>query len=186
MQGEPKELIKGCLHLDRTSGYMEAKKLLKEKYGDPYKISNTYIKKINEWRYIRSGDELASDRLSIFLGQCRSAMSTLTFLSILNHPHNLQNMVSKLPFPLQDRWRREANKRRLASGTIPMFDDFVNFVNTKQEMPRIQSSREKPFVAWMAHPIDPIATTKAEVARRLRLTGTDLAPCITSPITQLM
>ena len=134
LQGEPKELIKGCLHLDRNSGYIEAKKLLKEKYGDPYKISNAYIKKINEWPYIRSGDELALDRLSIFLDQCRSAMSTLTFLSILNHPHNLQSMVSKLPFSLQDRWRREANKRRLARGTIPTFDDFVNFVNTEAEI----------------------------------------------------
>ena len=130
LQGEPKELIKGCLHLDRNSGYIEAKKLVQEKYGDPYKILNAYIKKINEWPYIRSGDELALDRLSIFLGQCRSAMSTLTFLSILNHSHNLQSMVSKLPFPLQDRWRREANKRRLARGTIPTFDDFVTFVNT--------------------------------------------------------
>ena len=102
LQGEPKELIKGCLHLNRNSGYMEAKKLLEEKYGDPYKISNAYIKKINEWPYIQSGDELALDRLSIFLGQCRSAMLTLTFLSILNHPHNLQSMVSKLPCPLQD------------------------------------------------------------------------------------
>ena len=134
LQGEPKELIKGCLHLDRNSGYIEAKKLLKEKYGDPYKISNAYIKKINEWPYIRSGDELALDRLSIFLDQCRSAMSTLTFLSILDHPHNLQSMVSKLPFSLQDRWRREANKRRLARGTIPTFDDFVNFVNTEAEI----------------------------------------------------
>ena len=131
LQGEPKELIKGCLHLDRNSGFMEAKKLLNERYGDPYRVSNAYIKKINEWPYIRSGDELALNRLSIFLGQCRSAMSTLTFLSILNHPHNLQSMVSKLPFALQDRWRREANKSRLASGAIPTFDDFVNFVNTE-------------------------------------------------------
>ena len=110
---------------------MEAKKLLKEKYGDPYKISNAYIKKINEWPYIRSEDELALDRLSIFLSQCWSAMSTPTYLSILNHPHNLQSMVSRLPFQLQDRWQREANNRRLASGTIPTFDDFVNFVNTE-------------------------------------------------------
>ena len=96
LQGELKELIKGCLHLDRNSGYFEAKKLLKEKYGDPYKTSNAYIKKINKWLHIRSGDELELDRLSIFLGQCRSVMSTLTFLSIPNHPHNLQSMVSKL------------------------------------------------------------------------------------------
>ena len=149
LQGEPKELIKGCLHLDRNSGYMEAKKLLKEKYGDPYKVSNVYIKKIIECPCIRSGNELASDRLSIFHGQCRSAMSTLTFLSILNHPHYLQSMVSKLSFPLQERWRREANKRRLASGIIPTFDDFVNFVNTeavfsREALRRLDGSSDRP------------------------------------------
>ena len=103
LQGEQKELIKGCLHLDRNSGYLDAKKLLKGKNGDPYKISNAYTKKINEWPYMWSVHELTLDRLCIFLGQCQSAMSTLTVLSILNHPHNLQSMVSKLPFPLQDR-----------------------------------------------------------------------------------
>ena len=58
-------------------------------------------------------------------------MSTLTYLSILNHNHNLQSMVTKLPFTLQDRWRREANKRRVAGGVIPSFADFVNFVNAE-------------------------------------------------------
>jgi len=131
LQGEPKKLIKGCLHLDRHSGYLEAKRLLKDKYGDPYKISNAYIKKINEWPYIRAGDEPALDRFSTFLTQCRSAISSLTFLSILNHPHNLQSMVTKLPLPLQDRWRREANKMRVARGAIPAFADFVDFVNAE-------------------------------------------------------
>ena len=58
-------------------------------------------------------------------------MSTLTYLSILNHPHNLQSVVTKFPFTLQDRWRREANKKRVAGGVIPSFADFVNFVNTE-------------------------------------------------------
>ena len=111
---EPKDLIKGCLHLDRHSGYLEAKRLLNEKYGDPYKISNAYLKEINEWPCIRPGDELTLGRFSIFLNKRRSAMSTpTTYQSIFNHPHNLQSMVTKLPFTLQDRWRREANKRRV-------------------------------------------------------------------------
>ncbi|KAK2564317.1 hypothetical protein P5673_012576 [Acropora cervicornis] len=32
LEGEPRELIKGCLHLDKLNGYLEAKKLLSEKY----------------------------------------------------------------------------------------------------------------------------------------------------------
>ena len=43
LHGEPKDLIKGYLHLDRHGGYLEAKKLLNEKYGDRYKISNAYL-----------------------------------------------------------------------------------------------------------------------------------------------
>ena len=60
-QGEPKELLKGCPHLYRNSGCIEAKKLPKEKYADPYKISNAYNKKINEWPCVQLGDDLALD-----------------------------------------------------------------------------------------------------------------------------
>jgi len=155
LRGEPKDLSKGCLHLERHSGYLEAKRLLKEKYGDPYKISKAYLK-INEWPCIRPGDEVALDRFSIFLSQCRSAISTLTFLSILNHPHNLQRMVTKLPFTLQDRWRRAANKTRVARGVIPSFADFINFVNaeagiatdpvfSREALRRLEGSSDQPY-----------------------------------------
>ena len=42
LESEPKDLIKGCLHVDANKGYLEAKRLLQEKYGDPCKISNAY------------------------------------------------------------------------------------------------------------------------------------------------
>ena len=44
LEGEPKELIKGCMYKDANVGYPEAKSLLKEKYGDKYKISQEYMK----------------------------------------------------------------------------------------------------------------------------------------------
>ena len=131
LEGEQRELIKGCLHLDRLNGYLEAKKLLSKKYGDPYKLSNAYNKKINEWPCIRPGDDLALDRFSTFLVQCQSAMTSLPFLTILSHPHNMQSMVKMLPFPLQDRWRREANRWRVSRQTIPAFAEFVAFVKSE-------------------------------------------------------
>ena len=93
----PNELIKGSLHQDRDNGYLELKMLIKEKYGDPYRISNVYLNKINEWPTIRTGDEQALDKFFVFLTQCRGAITKLTFLSILSHPHNLQSMVALLP-----------------------------------------------------------------------------------------
>ena len=70
------------------------KMLLREKYGDPYRISNVYLKKINEWPTIWTGDEQALNKFSVFLTQRRGAITKLTFLSILNHPLNLQSMVA--------------------------------------------------------------------------------------------
>ena len=93
LEGEPRESIKGCLHLDKLNGYLEAKKLLSEKYGESYKISIAYIKKINEWPCIRPGYDLAFNRFSSFIVQCQSAMNSLPFLTILSHPHNMQSMV---------------------------------------------------------------------------------------------
>ena len=129
LQGEPKEDVFTWIETVATSklrSFLRRSTAILTRYQ-----MHTLRRLMSDRPHIRSGDELVLDRLPIFHGQCRSAMSTLTFLSILNQPHNLQSMVSKFPFPLQDRWRRETNKRRLGSGTIPAFDDFVNFVNTE-------------------------------------------------------
>ena len=119
LEGERKELIKGCLHLHSQNGYAEAMKLLFEMYGDRYKIANAYIKKVNDWPCISQGDDQALDRFATFLTQCLSAMSELTFLSILDHPHNNQTMVRKLLLSLQDRWRRESSRHGVAGSITP-------------------------------------------------------------------
>ena len=175
-------------HLDGDSGYLEAKRLLNEKYGDPYQISNAYFKKINGWPFIRPGDELALDRFSIFLSPSRSAMRTLTCLSILNHPQNLQSMVTKLPFTLQDRWRREANKRRVAGGVIPSFADFVNFVNVEAGIVTDQVFSRKGSVVWMVPQIGLIVPVKAKVKAlaSLKRLGTIMVLHMAPPVMRQM
>ena len=131
LEGEAKELIKGCLYMDPDSGYAEAKPLLKEKYGDPYRISNAFIKKVTEWPILKPYDDAGLDRFSTFLTQCCSAMESLSYLSILDHPHNLQTLVKKLPFHLQDRWRRVAVKARVGQTSVPSFASFAKFIKAE-------------------------------------------------------
>ena len=38
IEGEPRKLIGGCLHLDPEEGYKEARRLLEKEYGDPYNM----------------------------------------------------------------------------------------------------------------------------------------------------
>ena len=130
LESEPKDLIKGCLHVDANKGYFEAKRLLQEKYGDPYKISNAYLKKATNWPNVKPGDETSLDRFSTFLVQCVSAMSSLSHLSILDHPHSLQNLVTKLPSYMQDRWRREVNRIGASHG-MPGLADFSEFIKNE-------------------------------------------------------
>jgi hypothetical protein len=42
--------------MDPDIGYAEARRLIDEKYGDPYNISNGFIKKMTEWPMLKPGD----------------------------------------------------------------------------------------------------------------------------------
>ena len=101
-------------------GYAEAKKLLKEKHGDPYKVSNAYLRKVTEWLTLKSGDNNSLERFAIFLTQSLTALESLSYLVISDHPQNLQCLVKKLPLYHQVRWRREVARIREKSKT-PVF-----------------------------------------------------------------
>ena len=58
-------------------------------------------------------------------------MTSLSHLSILDHPHSLQNFVIKLPTYLQDRWRREAIKIRENRVSALGLTDFSKFVKSE-------------------------------------------------------
>ena len=96
---DPREVIKGCLFMEPAMGYLAAKRLLDDKYGDPYVISNAYLKRIAEWLNIKNRDD---DRLATFLGQRVNAMTSLSHLGIIEHRQNLQILIIKLPVYLQD------------------------------------------------------------------------------------
>ena len=134
LEGEAKDLIKGCLHKDPSLGYPQAMDLLKERYGDPYKVSNAYIKKVQDWPILKSGDDSALERLANFLTQCVSAMESLSYLSILDHPQNLQSLVLKLPIYLQDRWRRQVIKLRKPNESLPNFKHLTEFIKSEAKI----------------------------------------------------
>ena len=112
LEGEPRDLIEGCLHMDPEEGYSEARQLLQKEYGDPYKISTVYINKILRWAPIKLEDNQGLKRLSIFLTKCKIAMKNISCMCVLNHAPNMQAVVSKLPPNVQNKWRDQAVKRK--------------------------------------------------------------------------
>ena len=133
LDGDPKDLIGGCMYMTPTEGYHEARTLLDKEYGDPYKVSVAYIDKILSWSQIKSDDSHALKRFSIFLIRCMNAMQTIVHLNVLNHLPNLQAIIQKLPSYIQNKWRDHVNKIRRTEQRTACFADLVCFINSASD-----------------------------------------------------
>ena len=70
--GNAKEMIKHCVQEPPTVCYEHAKKILMEKYGNPYHVMVEYRKEIKAWPIIRSGDAEGYQRFYNFLRKFES------------------------------------------------------------------------------------------------------------------
>ena len=128
LEGEPADVIKGCLPMEPDAGYMEARQLLQKEYGNLYKISNAYLNKILHWAPIKYYDNQGLKRLSIFLTKCKIAMKSISYMHVLNHAPNMQSVVSKLHTNLQAKWRDKVFKKKRKEDGIICFADLTDFV----------------------------------------------------------
>ncbi|KAK3726857.1 hypothetical protein QZH41_010519, partial [Actinostola sp. cb2023] len=133
LEGEAKDLIEGCLHLDPDEGYNEARKLLDKEYGDPYNISVAYINRLLKWPSVKYDDVTGLKRLSLFLVKCMNAMKTINYMEILNHSPNMQAIVHKLPSYLQSKWREQDLNIKAKEQRIAKFKDIVKFIERAAE-----------------------------------------------------
>ena len=76
--GDAKESIKGLITLDSTDSYEKARKVLKERFGHPYRVAQAYKEKLNSWPAIREGDGASLQQFSDFLVLCEQAMRPLS------------------------------------------------------------------------------------------------------------
>ena len=130
---EPRELIGGCLHMESSEGYKNARRLLEEQYGNPYVISTAYINKALTWPTIKADNTAELKHFSLYLIKCLNAMQSIGHMSALNHPFNLQAIVQKLPLYLHNKWRDNVTKLRKYHGKIADFGDLSEFVTTAAE-----------------------------------------------------
>lgn len=133
LTGEAKELIGGCLHMDTEAGFTEAWRLLEKEFGDPYKVSITYLNKIFSFQQIKYDDTAALKCFAAFLSKCCNAMNTCNDLSALNHPPNMQAIVQKLPSYLQSKWRDHVMRLKSSEQSRAGFLDLVQFVGRASE-----------------------------------------------------
>ena len=132
--GQPKELVQSCLHMNAQLGYAEARRLLDEHFGDPYRLSTAYIQKALNWNAIKPEDGKELFSYALYLRSCCNIISSLPDMSELDTPSNLQLILSKLPYKLRERWRSKAYEIQEQTKRRARFHNIVDFLEKQAKV----------------------------------------------------
>ena len=129
---EAKELIKHCVYDSTEDCYETALKLLKQEYGNPFRIACAHLEKLKKWPQIKSNDAAGMKNLYRFLVRCVAFQKTGAL--DLDSPLVIRNVQLSLPVHLQDKWTSKVGKIRKIGGREAKFVDFLGFVEEEAEV----------------------------------------------------
>ncbi|KAK0143396.1 hypothetical protein N1851_018466 [Merluccius polli] len=127
-EGQARDIVRSCMHMEARRGYAEAKQLLKKYFGNEMKIANAYLEKAFNWTLIRPDDGKALLAYALYLRECLNTMQVLDHLEELNVASNLKLLVSKLPYKLRERWRNVVYETSQRNDTRIRFTHLVDFL----------------------------------------------------------
>ena len=96
--GDVQELMQSCLSMRPDEGYQEARRLLKERYGQGYKIASAYVTRVTNGPPIKNEDGHALHKFSVLLTSCKNTLKEIGCLNKIENPDSLQRVVERLPF----------------------------------------------------------------------------------------
>ena len=129
--GEVKDLMRSCLTMKPEEGYIEARRLLKEKYGQNYRIATAFVNRPTEAAPIKSEDGVALQTFSVLLVSCRNTLKEIGYLNKIENPGCPIKIIEKLPFSLRQKWRERADDITNKEEKDISFDDVVKFVEER-------------------------------------------------------
>ena len=129
--GEVKEFMQSCLSMDPEEGYKTARALLKNRYGQNYKIATALIDRVTKAPQIKADDGPALQRYSVLLTSCKNALKEIGYLSKIENPDTLQRIIERLPLGLRQKWRDKADVITESQNREVTIGDIAEFVETK-------------------------------------------------------
>ena len=129
--GPAQDLMKSCLSMSPERGYTEARRLLKERYGQKYRIAAAHVQTLTEGPIIKSEDGNALLQLSIQLTSCTNTLKEIGSLGKLDHPENLKRIINRLPFGMRLKWRDTVDRIIESEERDVTIEDVTKFVTAK-------------------------------------------------------
>ncbi|XP_067931116.1 uncharacterized protein [Watersipora subatra] len=131
--GEAKKCINGHFVTDTNEAYLDARAMLKERYGNKQSIVRTFRNKLAAWPRIHPKDGKALREFGDFLSHIRSGMQSTPGLAILNDCQENKKLSDKLPDWLKNRWARVVAKA-VKEDSYPSFSEFTSFVQDEADV----------------------------------------------------
>ncbi|XP_028417118.1 uncharacterized protein LOC114541384 [Dendronephthya gigantea] len=129
--GPVQDLMRSCLSMNPERGYVEARRLLKERYRQKYRVAAAHIETLTEGPAIKSEDGNALMQFSIQLTSCTNTLKEIGSLEKLNHPENLKRIINQLPFGIRLKWRDTVDRIVEKDGRDVTIEDVTEFVTAK-------------------------------------------------------
>ena len=123
-----KDMEKNCIRLPTEIGFETAKRLLTERYVDPYRIIATYRKEVKHWPQIKAGDADAYQKFQNFLVKLEN-IDHLQSWNVLDTPDIMYMLLSTLPGRASDKWSRNVLTMCRRHKREQDLTDFIYFVN---------------------------------------------------------
>ena len=132
--GRAKAQLQGCNIMPPDLGYQEARRLLKERYGNKLVITQAWISHVTSHAAVKANDGPGLQEFADLLRTCQHTLLAMGALAELNTQRSLAEVVAKLPPYLQTRWRKDVVRiTRDNAPRMPAFNDLVLLVEMAAE-----------------------------------------------------
>jgi hypothetical protein len=121
--GKARQVIQCCCAMEPNEGYIRAKRLLKERFGNEYLITESWVRKVTAGNSFKAADCERLFEHSAELNNCVVTLKAMGKLNEINSQTNLLKITERLPVYLQNRWRKEARDIRLRRQAAPSIED---------------------------------------------------------------
>ena len=128
------KVVKGFLTWESDKGYKEARKLLAQRFGNPFRVAEAYKAKLRNWPQIVEGDSSSLQDLSDFLVRCEGAMQSMKYMEELNSTRLLPEISKKLSLKSGSKWCRQAHDVLKKTERTVSFHDLVEFVREEADL----------------------------------------------------
>ena len=125
-KGDAHKAVESCINVGGADGYLQAREILKQRYGSKHVIAKTVLEDIRDGKPAIKPADLR--RLSDDLYVAHSKLSSLGAYSEINSQSFIRDVLLRCHSKVRGKWGRFATDARENTSEYPGIDAFVKFI----------------------------------------------------------